>query len=78
MPRELGDLLALLAFVRQVRPVIGQDIDAAAAADSVILLESETADLSDVEFGLLMRNVKVQRIRGDWRSFFANSTFLGA
>jgi hypothetical protein len=68
-PRGIEQQLALLGYVAEHRPLFGNDLEAAARADVVLLIEDEQA-VSAVEQQLLLRNVSVERVGGDWGRFF--------
>jgi len=74
-PQRAEDLVALLRYVAKAQPAIGCELEVAAKAGRVILLDEDDSALSDAEYHLLVRNVAVDRVRGDWSSFFAK---LGA
>ena len=70
MPATVEQQVALLRFVSAHEPGFGSDLEAAAQADLVLLIEDERAG-GAVAQQLLLRNVPVERVAGDWNQFFA-------
>jgi hypothetical protein len=68
-PQRLEQQLALLHYVAANRPQVGNDLGEAAQAAIVLLVEDEQAP-SSVEQELLLQNVTVARVHGDWEAFF--------
>jgi hypothetical protein len=69
-PQRIEQQLALLRFAAAHRPEIGNDLDAAARAGLVLLIEDEQV-ASAAEQQLLLRNAPIERVTGDWGRFFA-------
>lgn len=70
VPQRVDQQLALLRYVTEQHPALGNDLEEAAQAKQVLLIESDQG-ASIVEQQLLLRNVAVRRVTGDWNRFFA-------
>lgn len=70
LPQRLEQQMALLRFAAQRRPEVGNDLEAAARAALVLLIDHEKG-ASMAEQQLLLRNAPVRRVMGDWDHFFA-------
>ncbi len=71
LPPTLDDLLALVALAGRSKVEIGQDLQAAVASGAVLLLDDGGVEGSAAELRLLMRDVRVERARSNWRAALA-------